>query len=183
MKKIILASLVLCSISSIALADEVGDMNKGSGSIKYTGTIIDAPCSIAPGSEKQEISLGQISNSELKSNSGSGMSTPQPFSIKLEGCTLEEDKENAFNTMTITFNGTEADDTGFVQITGDAAGAGVKIMNQTGSQIKINEAHKTTYVAGNNELNFQAALQGLGKSDAIETGEFTATTTFKLAYQ
>ncbi|TOL43942.1 fimbrial protein, partial [Vibrio parahaemolyticus] len=77
--------------------------------------IITAPCSIAPGDENQEVPLGQISNTTLESG---GMSSAQPFAIKLEGCTLNakykgtnEDGEEVEltynNTVNVKFTGTE----------------------------------------------------------------------------
>ncbi|MEX6398937.1 hypothetical protein AB6E88_18425 [Providencia hangzhouensis] len=52
----------------------------------------------------------------------------------------------------MTFSkGTEAGkDTGYLQITGDATGAAVKIMNSSGTQIKVNSSTKQNYVEGNN---------------------------------
>lgn len=120
MKKVILATLISGSMSESALA-----VDAGSGTVTFTGSIIEAPCSIAPGEENLEVPLGQVSNVTLAAG---GSSSAQPFSIQLEGCNLEDN-----NQVTVTFNGTEAvnagTDTGFLQITGDASGAAVKLMN------------------------------------------------------
>ncbi|MEX9843877.1 fimbrial protein [Providencia rettgeri] len=176
MKKIILATLVSGVMSTSALA-----VDAGSGKVTFSGSIIEAPCSIAPGEENQEIPLGQVSNITLDNG---GESSAQPFHIKLEGCNLKDN-----NQVSVTFKGTEAGkDTGFLQITGDATGAAVKIMNASGSQIKVNSADSQNYVEGNNTLKFQASLIGLELRDSedklipVRPGKFQAVTNFELAY-
>lgn len=172
MKKIILATLISGAMSTSALA-----VDAGSGTITFTGSIIEAPCSIAPGEENQEVPLGQVSNVTLAAG---GASSAQPFTIQLEGCNLEAD-----NKVAVTFNGTEAvngaTNTGFLQITGDASGAAVKLMNASGAQINVNSANTQNYVAGDNTLKFQAALQGL-EGATVVPGSFQAVTNFTLAY-
>ncbi|MBG5898532.1 fimbrial protein [Providencia stuartii] len=172
MKKVILATLISGAMSSAALA------GAGSGTVTFTGSIIEAPCSIAPGEENQEVPLGQVSNVTLAAG---GSSSAQPFSIQLEGCNLENN-----NQVTVTFNGTAAGATGtpgadLLQITGDASGAAVKIMNASGATIAVNSGNTQNYVQGDNTLKFQAALQGL-EGATIVPGNFQAVTNFTLAY-
>ncbi|MFP4910034.1 fimbrial protein [Providencia hangzhouensis] len=114
---------------------------------------------MAPGEEnRRRLPLGQVSNVTLDNG---GESSAQPFQIKLEGCNLKGD-----NQVAVTFKGTEAGkDTGYLQITGDATGAAVKIMNSSGAQIKVNSSAKQNY-EGNNTLKFQASLIGLKLVDA-----------------
>ncbi|BBG60724.1 Fimbria A protein precursor [Providencia rustigianii] len=176
MKKIILATLISGVMSSSALA-----VDAGSGTVTFSGSIIEAPCSIAPGEENQEVALGQVSNVTLDNGSES---SAQPFQIKLEGCNLKGD-----NQVAVTFKGTEAGtNTGYLQITGDATGAAVKIMNGSGAQIKVNSSAKQNYVEGNNTLKFQASLIGLQLVDKdskplpVTPGQFQAVTNFTLAY-
>lgn len=173
MKKIILVTLISGVMSSSVFATDAG-----SGTVVFSGSIIDAPCSIAPGDETQEIPLGQVSNVTLaKGNSSSA----QPFTIKLEGCNLQDN-----NQVSVTFKGTEAvngtTNTGMLAITGDAAGAAVKIMNASGELVKVNNANTQAYVEGDNTLKFQAALQGLDGA-TIKLGQFQASTNFTLSYQ
>ncbi|MEQ4658430.1 fimbrial protein [Providencia manganoxydans] len=170
MKKIIFATLISGAMSASALA-----VDMGSGTVTFTGSIITAPCSIAPGEEIQNIPLGQVSNVTLEQGN---MSSPEDFSIKLQGCNLQDN-----NDVIITFEGTDAGtDTGLLQITGDAKGAAVKIMNSSGTQIKINAPYDQKYVKGDNELKFSAALQGL-EGATVVPGDFSATTRFTLKYE
>ncbi|WP_272691086.1 fimbrial protein [Providencia sp. PROV116] len=171
MKKILLATLITGAMSASALA-----VDAGTGTVTFIGSIITAPCSIEPGEENQEVPLGQVSDVTL--NAG-GASAPQPFSIKLQGCNLQNN-----NIVKVTFNGVDAGvNTGMLQITGEASGAAVKIMSTSGTQINLNNAAPDqTYVAGDNELKFTAALQGL-TGETVTPGEFSAVTNFTLAYQ
>nr|WP_314264845.1 fimbrial protein [uncultured Moellerella sp.] len=188
MKKIILAALVLGGMSSSVFAADAG-----TGQVKFNGSIITAPCSIAQGDENQEVPLGQISNVTLENG---GMSSAQPFAIKLEGCTLSakymgkdekgEDVEKTYNnTVSIRFNGTEwvngATNTGLLQVTGEGQGAGVKLMTPAGTQVNINSATTQNFVSGDNTLRFQAALQG-EKGTSVTPGKFDAVTNFVLSY-
>ena len=173
MKKIILATLISGAMSASALA-----VDAGSGTVTFNGSIISAPCSIAPGEENQEVQLGQVSDVTL--NKG-GSSSAQAFSIQLQGCNLKDT-----NTVKVTFNGTEAvngeTNTGMLQITGEAKGAAVKLMSTSGAQIKVNSPYTQSYVAGDNELKFTATLQGLD-GETVSPGNFSAVTNFTLAYQ
>lgn len=184
MKKLIIATMVFGAMSTSALA-----VDAGSGKVKFNGSIITAPCSIAPGDENQEVPLGQISNTTLESG---GMSSAQPFQIKLEGCTLNAkykdengDEQTYNNTVTVKFTGSEwvnnANNTGLLQITGDGQGAGVKLMTVSGNKIDLNSSTTQNFVAGDNALKFQAALQGIQGTD-VTPGKFEATTNFVLSY-
>lgn len=184
MKKLIIATLVSGVMSSSALA-----VDAGKGTVTFTGSIIDAPCSIAPGDENQTVELGQISNVTLENG---GASSAQSFKINLEGCNLNAkytdskgDEQTYNNTVDVTFAGTEwingTTNTGLLQIIGDAKGAGIKLMNKSGAQININSAVNQNFVKGENALNFQAALQGVNGT-TVTPGEFSAVTNFTLQY-
>ncbi|MEY0231390.1 fimbrial protein [Providencia manganoxydans] len=171
MKKIILATLISGAMSASAFA-----INAGTGIVNFSGSIIEAPCSIAPGEDKQDVDLGQVSNVTLEAG---GESSPQPFSIQLQGCNLKDD-----NQVTVVFGGT-ADNEGLLTIVGEAQGAGVKIMTTAGTQIKAGDGslgNTQNYVKGDNELKFQAALKGIAGATVVP-GDFTATTNFTLSYQ
>ncbi|MGG4609857.1 fimbrial protein [Providencia sp. Me31A] len=185
MKKLMLATFVLGALSSSAFAAD-----QGSGEVKFTGTIITAPCSIAPGDESQTVPLGQISNVTLEKGN---MSKPQPFSIKLEGCNLNAtyvdaagETQNYNNTLNVTFKGTEwmngTTATGLLQIIGDGKNAGVQLMTASGNKIKLNEkSDDRSFIEGDNELKFSAALAGV-KDLKVTPGQFDATTNFVLSY-
>lgn len=166
--------LVMASGSALALPGA----DSGHGTVTFTGTIIDAPCSIAPDSIDQTVSLGQISNKVLE---GGGKSTPVPFQIKLEDCNVESLTDK---TVTTTFDGTPAGSaTDLFAIAGTASGAGVAVTANDGVPVTLGEAASTTGImSGDNELNFAAYLTALDASSAIVPGDFTSVANFTLAY-
>lgn len=59
----------------------------GGGTITFTGSVTEAPCSIPPGESNQNIDLGNVSNKLLGTSSLAG-STPVSVKINLKNCDL-----------------------------------------------------------------------------------------------
>ncbi|CAI2489709.1 MULTISPECIES: fimbrial protein [Serratia] len=156
-------------------------VNQGSGKVTFTGSIIDAPCSIAADSADQTIELGQVSQVSLKDG---GKSTVKPFYINLENCELTTSGPGKNNAVNLTFTGASGkDQDGRLSITGTAKGASIAITDGTGEVIKLGTAtNAQTLQSGKNTLSFSAYLQGDGASSATP-GDFSAVTDFTLAYQ
>ena len=159
-----------------------GPKDQGHGSVEFYGSIIDAPCSIAPGDDKQRIDMGQIANVALKDG---GKSTPEKFYIHLVNC----DNSTA-KTVTTTFSGPiSAGNADLLGITGSARGASLAITDGAGALIKLNTPTQPQGIDNHtNILNFSAYLQGDmgtdGKTAAeIVPGDFSTTTTYTLSYQ
>jgi type 1 fimbria pilin len=174
MNKTLLVAAMVFGMSSMAQAAD-----QGHGKVTFTGSIIDAPCSIHPKSIEQTIELGQISKASLIEN---GKSTPRNFDIKLEKCSFGTPA--AKNKVQVTFtNMNSAADNGLLGITGTAKGASVAITQGDGAVIKLGEPTKQqTLQDGPNTLNFSAYLQADGASTTITEGEFQAVADFTLAY-
>lgn len=176
LNKIMMVAVIALGVSSVAHA---AVKDQGHGKVTFTGSIIDAPCSISPETIDQTISLGQISKVALKDG---GQSTPRNFSIDLENCEVgEKDK----NKVSVTFTGMESvAGNGLLGITGTAKGASVAITDGSGKVIELGQATKAQQLQnGNNSLNFAAYMQGDGASAAVTEGEFQAVADFTLAYQ
>ncbi|HCD7748834.1 fimbrial protein [Serratia marcescens] len=172
LNKIMLAAAVTLGAVSMANA-----ANQGTGTVTFKGSIIDAPCSIEPGSLDQTVKLGDIASAQLKNG---GKSTPQDITIKLVGCDVETAK-----TVTTTFSGTESDAVaGLLAMKGSARGASIAINDIDGKLLPLGKASKgQTIEDGQATLRFSAHLQGNGASAAIVPGEFNSVADFKLAYQ
>ncbi|MGP2706387.1 fimbrial protein, partial [Serratia marcescens] len=78
LNKIMLTAVLAFGVSSLAHAAD-----QGHGKVTFTGSIIDAPCSISPETVDQTVDMGQVSNVALKNG---GKSAPRQFDIKLEQC-------------------------------------------------------------------------------------------------
>lgn len=171
LNKILLATVA--SLSIVSFAQAAG----GSGVVNFKGSIVDAPCSIAPESLNQTVDLGAVSNVALAQQ---GKSIPRDFSIKLEQC----DFTNGKNKVTTTFTGVSSpEDTDLLAINGTASGAGIGMTTYNKNVIKLGQAtDEFTLTGPSPELQFQAFLQG-GKANAvIVPGEFTSTVNFELNY-
>ncbi|OAT52271.1 fimbrial protein [Providencia heimbachae] len=160
----------------LAVAAGSAAANQGSGVVTFEGTIIDAPCSISPSSEKQNVPLGSIATSLL--NAG-GSSTPRPFQLELEQCDIA-----TLKTVTTTFTGVPSPiKTGSLAINGVGKNAAVVITDVGGNQIKLGEkTAEQTLLVGSNTLRFAAYLQGDAANPAVP-GKFDAVATFALTYQ
>ncbi len=172
LNKIMLATVLAFGVSSLANAAD-----QGHGKVTFTGSIIDAPCSIAPESADQTVEMGQISNVALKNG---GKSAPRQFDIKLEQCDT-----STLKTVTTTFDGkASAANLDLLGIIGTASGASIAITDMASNPIKLGTATAPqTLNDGNNTLRFAAYLQGDGASATVVPGDFTAVADFKLAYQ
>jgi type 1 fimbria pilin len=173
LNKIVMALALAGSMVSFAHAAD-----QGHGTVTFTGSIIDAPCSIDPDSVDQTVKLGEISNVALNANGNTGTSIPQDFQIKLENCDTTTSK-----TVTATFTGAEGATANHLGITGTASGASIALTDGSGKPIVLGQATDPHMLQdGNNTLVFSAYLQGDGASDVVP-GDFTAIADFTLAYQ
>ncbi|AVN35465.1 fimbrial protein [Serratia marcescens] len=176
LNKIMIAAVIAFGASSAAYADQ------GHGTVTFTGSIIDAPCSITPETVDQTVDLGQVSNVALKDG---GKSTPRQFSIDLENCELNSSGVGKNNTVSVTFTGMEsAADNGRLGITGTAQGASIAITDGAGQVIELGKPTKAQELQnGNNTLSFAAYLQGDNASAGVVPGDFQSVADFTLAYQ
>lgn len=165
------AAVVLGTISSVQAADQ------GNGVVKFTGSIIDAPCAIDHDSGDQTIDLGSVANVALADG---GSSAPKAFQIRLEKCSLATAK-----TVKTTFSGAESVG-GLLGIAGSAKGAGIALADSDGNSIKLGSPTNGKLLgAGTSEttLAFTAALKGNGgNATTIVPGEFSSVANFMLTY-
>lgn len=174
LNKIMLAAVLAFSASS---AVQAASPDQGHGTVTFTGSIIDAPCSITPDTVDQTVKLGEVTKKALEN---SGTSVPQNFSIKLTQCDTA-----TLKNVSSTFTGAPAvgnpDNLG---ITGTASGASIVLTDGSGKQIKLGQASAAQRIQdGNNDLVFSAYLKGDGASAALIPGDFTSVANFTLAYQ
>jgi len=175
MNKTFVAAMMALSMASVAHADQ------GHGKVTFTGSIIEAPCSINPDSTEQVIPLGQVS---AKALANGGTSLPRPFQINLENCSL-----GTASTVTTTFSGAEGAN-GLLGMTGTAQGASIVITDGNGNIVTLGAASKGQKLQdGQNTLSFAAYLKGdnakdaEGEAIAVVPGEFQSIADFTLAYQ
>lgn len=165
------SSIFASGVASAAVTDA------GHGKITFTGSIIDAPCSIAPGDDEQTVKLGQVSNLALANG---GTSIPATFKIRLTQCDT-----TTLKGVSATFSGVaSAANTDLLGITGTAKGASIAITDATGTLIPLGTASASqTLLNGENTLGFGAYLQGDGASATVVPGSFQSVADFTLSYE
>ncbi len=171
--KTAMASMVLLAISASGVQAAVG-----SGQITFQGEIMDSACAIKPGSSDQTITLAHVAKSQLSTG---GVSPTEAFNIELVGC---DPGTLTSKTVTATFTGPASGDvSGALGIVGTASGAGIMMVDGSGTAITLGTATTAQkFQAGNNTLSFGAYLKGKA-TGTITPGEFSAVTNFSLAYQ
>lgn len=177
-----LNNVALATLMAFGLAAGAANAaDQGHGKVTFTGSVVDAPCSIHPDSIDQTIPLGQISNATLKAGKPS---TPRNFDIKLENCTFGTPATK--NKVAVTFTGMESSVvTGLLGTTGLAKGVAVGIMDSSsGHTVELGKPTKGQLLKdGNNTLGFAAYVQGTSDAKtAITEGDFQAVADFTLAY-
>lgn len=159
----------------VAGAANAASTDQGHGKITFTGSIIDAPCSIAAKDVDQIVPLGEIANKALENG---GKSEPHQFDIELVNCDL-----GTIKTVSSTFTGAaDTNDDSMLGITGSASGAGIVLTDGSGKPIVLGTATDGQILQdGTNTLVFSAYLQGDGASSVVP-GTFSSVTNFTLQY-
>ncbi|HHQ6559271.1 TPA: fimbrial protein [Serratia fonticola] len=171
MNKILIATVIAFGSVSMAHAKD-----EGHGKVTFSGSIVEAPCSIDPESEDQTVKLGQISQTLL---SKGGKSDPEAFSINLENCAVTA------NGVAVTFDGIKSDAVpGLLAIgEGTAKGAAVGITRYDGTPIELGVAVDGLKLdSGDNQLKFAAYMQGTTASEGVTAGDFKSEARFTLKY-
>ncbi|PNF13473.1 fimbria A protein [Enterobacter cancerogenus] len=176
-----LASVFLISMGMMASGANAAD--QGHGKVTFTGSIIDAPCSITPETADQTVMLGQVASHVLKDG---GTSAPKNFTIDLENCSFDQDEDGNTlgNSVAVTFSGTAStQDATLLGLTGEAAGAGVAIADESGKALNVGTPSSLYKLAGTNpSLGFTAYLKGIS-GQTIKTGDFESVANFTMDYQ
>lgn len=163
----------LCAVAHAA--------NQGQGVVNFKGTVIDAPCGIAPESADQTIDFGQISKSHLKND---GISVKKDLDIKLVNCDFTD--PSAKKTVSVTFSGTpvngHTDELGTAGDTGTA----VVVSASNGSMVKFDgttSSNATQLQDGDNTLKYTTWVKKSSAAGTVKEGDFTAVANFNLSYQ
>ncbi|EBZ2009467.1 long polar fimbrial protein LpfA [Salmonella enterica subsp. enterica serovar Newport] len=197
--KITLAMAVFGMMSTVpAFATPIATTDAGQGTIQFTGSVIDAPCSIVPESQNIQVNLGQVN---LKTLSGiDKYSSSVPVTINLTGCSFDAPATGEttvkYSKVAVTFPGTnspsaEAAKKG--EITNGAADAAgnvvIQLLQGNGTTpVDVSKVTPAENDAGNiqldstsatSKLQFYARMMATGTATAGNVG---AKVTYKLHY-
>ena len=160
--------------------------DQGSGRIHFTGTVINAPCSIAPGDEDINVDMGQVANKVLET--GNKYSQNVSYTIHLQDCNLAAQTAGsveypAMSKVAVSFAGTpDSSATELLANTGSAKGAGIRLIDANGDLLKVGDTSKDiNLVTGNNELVFAARVES--NTQPVSTGTIVSQATYALNYK
>lgn len=154
--------------------------NQGQGVVNFKGTVINAPCGIAPESADQSIDFGQISKAHLNAD---GISVKKNLDIKLVNCdatevgALTKGVKVSFTGTTFGSNANElgtSGDTGTAVVVSEASGNLVSFDGTAGSPTKLQ--------AGDNTLRYSTWVKKATGGN-LKEGDFTAVANFNLTYE
>ncbi|EBQ6304038.1 fimbrial major subunit StfA, partial [Salmonella enterica] len=154
--KAAVAAALVMGVSSFANA-----AGSNTGTVTFTGTIEDSPCSIVVGDEHQTVNLGHIGTGSLM---GGKESSKVDFHIGLENCAFTTEKEAS--TVFSAIGNESSANPGSVALMriggGEMAGSSIVIGNHLGSAIKLGDAYSEnltmngSVAAAKQTLNFKA---------------------------
>lgn len=182
---IALSALISASVFADDTTPPTGT-DQGSGRIHFTGTVINAPCSIAPGDEDINVNMGQVANKVLES--GNKYSQNVNYTIHLQDCDLTAQTAGtvqypAMSKVAVSFAGTpDSSAAELLANTGSAKGAGIRLIDANGDLLKVGDTSKEiNLVTGNNELVFAARVEA--NTQPVSTGTIVSQATYALNYK
>ncbi len=183
LKKTLLATATAAALIGPAAAFAA---DFGQGTITFTGSVLDAPCSIPAADLNQTIDLGQISKNDLTTTNST--SATLPIEIHLTGCNFTTTGTPAvpqLNKLRISFAGTFSDATKAILTNTAPNGAtnvGIQIVDNAGKVITSTPTAEQTLAAGNlNTLRYGVRLINTGTT-AATAGKVGAQVVFTLTY-
>ncbi|EEH4119063.1 fimbrial protein [Salmonella enterica subsp. enterica] len=199
--KIILAMTaagMMCASSAFAAVIPTTDA--GGGTMTFTGSVIEAPCSIVPESQNIKVDLGQVTTSTLKTKNHSDL---VPVTITLTGCSFEAVSDSTskssatgnYSKVAVTFPGVTPPASGTltegeIANTASSPADGVAIQLLKGDGATPVDLSKTAPTEGDitldtssatNKLNFFARMMLISGKTPTQ-GAVGATVTYKLKY-
>lgn len=175
-----LAALASLTLSGYSLAAEPPG-SQGNGEILFKGSIIKAPCGLAPGvdGDNQSIEMGQISDAQLRTV---GYGKQKDFRINLIGCTFDPAVPDEVK-VNVRFDGMSVGGTsGLLGVTGQAKGLAIRLTDSAAKQVKMGTiSDNYSLRTGDNSLLFSAQAVKLD-GEEIVAGTYTGLTSFSLTY-
>ncbi len=181
MKRIIKTVLTGAVVSAL-FSSGVMAANQGSGTITFSGEIIDAPCSIHPDDVNQTVNMGSVSNASLRKE----MTPVKNFGIRLVGCDLQKynadgtpDGTNKWSGVKAKFTGTSVNNNKLLKISDNV---GIEL-TQGGKVLTFGTQSDKMELTGDQTIPFQAQVKAIDKNGALALGAFTSVANFELAYE
>lgn len=185
-KKTFLATVTTTALLGTGAAFAAGD--SGQGTIMFTGSVLEAPCSIAAADTNQNIDLGQVSKKVLSGTGKYGNSVP--VEIHLTGCNFGASTTvggvttpPAGSKIDISFPGQTGTEGMIPNTLGNAQNVGIQLLQANGSA-KVNfdaGGAGTQMYDGGNVLSFFARIASTAAG--ATAGTVSSKVTYMLNYK
>ncbi|ECC4968146.1 fimbrial protein [Salmonella enterica subsp. enterica serovar Bonariensis] len=181
---------MMCGTSAFAA-------DAGGGQIIFSGSVIDAPCSIVPESQNIQVNLGQVSAKSLKA--AGATSSAVPIIINLTGCSFDTPPSGGgtnYSKVAVDFPGVPAPETSDGTLdngeiknmasNSPATKVAIQLLKSDASTpVKLdtppaNGDINLDTTSGNNQLKFFARM--ISVAGGATSGSVGATVTYKLKY-
>ncbi|AKK99946.1 fimbrial protein [Enterobacter asburiae] len=168
-----IAALLVASGLTITPALAIED------NLHFSGTVTSAPCGLDPLTTDLSVDFDMIMEPDLYAYA---RTKGVPFTITLTDCDL-----SIASKASITFKGTESTELpGLLAVTGEAAGIAIGVETEDGIAVPFNKPTPEHVLnSGDNTFTLMAYIQGEPthlRQETITPGNFTAVSTFMLAY-
>ena len=182
-----LTAIVSALATGSAFAADPQGSDQGSGRVHFTGSVINAPCSIAPGDEDINVDLGQVANKVLEA--GNKYSQNVNYTIHLQDCSLSAASSSSgtsykdVSKVSVKFGGSSNANKGeLLANTGGSQGVGIRLIDANGALMKVGDTSSdVTLVNGNNDLTFAARVEADGTD--VKVGPIKGQTNYALNYK
>ncbi|KPD03781.1 fimbrial protein [Moellerella wisconsensis] len=151
------------------------------GTVHFSGDIINSPCVVATESKNQIINLGQIAVIKLING---GVSTPKPFQIILEDCSIEYTQSSPILAISFTGEGDiHAPELISLMGTGSAKNVAIELLDYKGEHISLNGKITITQDVKQHQniLNFSARYRNT--TEVPLSGHANGVTDFNIIYK
>lgn len=183
LKKTLLATAATAALLGPVAAFAAGDT--GQGSITFTGSVLEAPCSIASADSNMTVELGQVSKKLLSAADKYGNSVP--IEIHLTGCNFGTPTAGATNPagskVAIKFPGQTGTNGLIPNTLGNAQNVSIQLLQANGtSKVNFDAGDAGTQMYdGTNVLNFFARIASTAAG--VTAGSVSTKVTYMLDYK
>ncbi|MBI0278569.1 fimbrial protein (plasmid) [Hafnia alvei] len=182
-----LTAILIVAGLSCGLISQVVMANGGDGTLNFSGSVIDAACTVAPDSKNMTVDLGNISLSGYLSATTPDSRYGKNITINLTDCPETIASASVLLTgKTAYANGSGYADAGLAIDGGNGAATGIMIMFtnvEKSDTFAVNsDLIPFSLTKGDNKLQFMAALWPANKGVAATAGTISATAQYNIVY-
>ncbi|MCS3601730.1 major type 1 subunit fimbrin (pilin) [Buttiauxella sp. BIGb0471] len=170
-----LIAVVVAAISAVSASNAMAT----AGTVNFTGTILDAACTVDVASQNQTVPLGSYNKSEFTAQGA--VTAAKQFSIVLKNCPA------ALTQAHVRFDGqpdlTDSTLLAIDNVSGSATGVAINLMSADKLQLPMHGENGYSYALSStvdNTLDFYAQYKSTAL--AVTAGPANASTTFSVVY-